>query len=224
MEKELTIPKKYLSYSQMRLWLDDKEKYRSRYYRGVDERKTKELFFGSEIAKGLEDGTMEIPGLVKYAVSEEQVKMPVDGVPFFAYVDSFDPQRLKFREYKTGKWPWTQEKVNNHMQLDIYSLLLSLKYGSVDDECHLDWIVTKNKLKFTEFDGIQLKAESNEIEMTGEVMTFARVITQNERDRIRFLIRSVADEISRDYKEYLRFNPSTSPASMKADSSALSGT
>lgn len=213
METDLKLPKKYLSYSQLRLWLEDKNKYRDRYYKDLQEKKTKELYFGSEIAKGLEDGTIVIPNLILYPVKEEQIRCDVKGVPFYAYIDQFWPQKLKLRETKTGKHAWTPARVKNHYQLDVYSLLIETKYESVDDECHLDWIITRNKVKEIEFDGHKLEGQSNEIEMVGDVVTFARVITKTERARMAILIRSVAEEISKDYAAYLRFNPSISPDS-----------
>lgn len=217
MEK-LVLPKPYLSYSQMRLWLDDKEKYRDRYYRRVEEPGSKYLLFGSEVAKGLEDGTMVVPGLIQYPVSEFQIKIEVDGVPFFAYIDSYDPARFKFREYKTGMPKrgglprWTQKDVNNHMQLDVYSLLIQIAEGQVDDECHLDWLVTQNKYKRIEFGGHVLEGGSDGIELAGDVVSFRRVIEQKERDRMRALIRSVADEISRDWVAYSSVGAETPPS------------
>jgi hypothetical protein len=205
----IQLPKAYLSWSQLRTWLEDKDRYRDRYYRGIDTHSSRELLFGSEVAKGLEDGTIKVPGLVQYAVQEEQIKVDIEGVPFFGYIDQFDPRRLKFREIKTGKMKpnggmrWTQREVDNHGQLDTYSLLIQEKYGSVDDECHLDWIVTRNKPVTMEFDGHVLEAEGREVEMTGEVVTYARVITQTERERMRMLIATVAREIEADYARFL---------------------
>ncbi len=206
----LNLPKKYLSYSQMRLWLDDKEKYRSRYYRDREEFQTKALMFGSEIAKALENGTVALPDLVQYPVREFRIKEEVEGVPFFAYLDTYDPSRLKFREYKTGQRTpnggdrWNQALVDGHLQLDVYSTLVQLKEGGVDDECHLDWLEVRKKVKTMEFNGETLTSESNELELTGRVESFARVITQTERERTKILIRTVASEISADFTAFLR--------------------
>ena len=207
MEKELCLPREYLSYSQMKLWLDDKVAYRARYYEGKEEHKSPELMFGSEMAKGLENGTIIVPKLEVYPVKEWRFKGLVGGVPFAAYVDTYWPGRRKFREYKTGKWAWTQKKVDEHMQLDVYSLCIEEKEGGVDDECHLDWLVTRNKKQTMEFDGHLLVSEARGIETTGEVITFARVIKKIERDRMREVIRSVANEISGDYRKWLTLNP-----------------
>jgi len=227
---ELTLPKAYLSYSQIRLWLDNKEQYRDIYYRGIKSPGSKYLLFGSEISKMLEDGTLNLPALTQYSVQEYQCKFSVDGVPFYGYIDQYEPSLFKFREIKTGSMRpdgrprWTQKEVDNHLQLDIYSLLIWLKNGKVDDECHLDWIKTRNKMKtITDDFGNTLEAESLELELTGEVESFSRVITQEHRDKARMLIVSIANEISADYKAYLDFNKSISPSASNATSSTLSG-
>ncbi len=188
----LKLPKAYLSYSQMRLWLENKDQYRDRYYRNLDDRKTAALMFGSEIAKAMEEGTVSIPNLPQLPVKEYKINVDIDDeIPFFAYLDQFDPAKHKFRESKTGQMTrtggprWTQDLVNNHMQLDVYSLLIETKDKWVDDECHLDWLVVRHKIKEIEFDGNVLKSESNELELTGDVFSFRRVITRTERDRIR---------------------------------------
>lgn len=205
----MKLPKSYLSYSQISTWLYDKNKYRARYYRNESERPTKELLFGSAVAKGLETGAIVIPGLIEYSKQEEQIQIEIEGIPLFAYIDQFEPLEYKFREIKTSKdrpngTPgWDQKRVDEHMQLDIYSLLIQEKYGTVVDLCHLDCICTRNKIKTMEFEGNSLESVSSDVEMTGRIVTYERVITQIERDRMRALIPSIAREISNDYAKYL---------------------
>lgn len=199
----------------MKVWLDDKNRYRDKYFLNKSEIGSREMFFGSEVAKGLEHKTIVIPDLIQYPTQEYKINTEINGVPFFAYIDQYDQSRFKFREIKTGKWKqyglprWTQRDVNEHFQLDIYSLLIQQKDGQVDDECHLDWIATRWKKKYIEFQGERLESESSELELTGELFSFPRVITQLERDRMRVLIESVANEISRDYESFLSQNPPT---------------
>ncbi len=206
----LKLPKEYLSYSQMRGWLEDKDSYRQRYFMKIQERGSRYLDFGAGMAKALESKSLVIEGLVQYPVQEQPFKLDVNGVPFYGYIDQYDPERRKFREIKTGirkrdgSDRWTQKLVNEHMQLDVYSTLIEEKFGSVDPECHLDWLVTRNKIKEVSFDGHILKNESSELELTGEVYSFPRIITAVERARMRFLIRSVAEEISEDYQSFLK--------------------
>lgn len=208
----LKLPKGYLSYSQIRLWLDDKQQYRARYYLNQKGDDNQYLRLGKEVAEGLEKKTIKIDGLIQYPVQEEPIELNIDGVLFKGFLDQFHPEKRKFREIKTGikkpngKPRWTQKEVDEHIQLDIYSLSIQLKYGSVDDECHLDWLHTRKKKVFTEFNGIILEGEGKEMELTGEITSFTRVITQKERDRIKALIVSVGKEIATDYERWLSMN------------------
>lgn len=232
---ELTLPRRYLSYSQLRLWLDDKEAYRNRYYLGLSSPGSKYMLFGSEFAQGLEDGTIDLPALPQYQVQEFDVKVDIDGIPFHGWVDQYDPDRHKFREIKTGstrpdgKPRWTQDLVNKHFQLDVYSLLIWLKTGKVDEECALDWVKTTSAKKcITDFTGSQVCTDDqSKMVLTGEVESFTRIITQKDRDKARMLIRSIAMEISADYSGWLKANlalsPSKSPFANSAASAPLSG-
>lgn len=219
---QLTLPKKYLSYSQIRLWLDDKEAYRNRYYLGLTSPGSKYLLFGSEFAQGLEDGTIVLPALTQYEVQEFDIKVDVDEVPFNGWVDQYSPSRNKFREIKTGssradgKPRWTDELVSRHIQLDVYSLCIWLKTGKVDDECHLDWVKTRPKQKcIVDFTGRTICAQSQaEMELTGEVEAFRRVVTHEDRMRAKALIKSVAYEISADYSAWLKANLALKASSM----------
>lgn len=204
----------------MRLWLDDKKTYRARYYRNEKMIPTKALLFGSEISQKLEDGSFKLPDGLQYETPEYEIKIDVEGVPFYSYIDTFSETRLKFREYKTGQLKgdqsdrWDQKAVNNHLQLSIYSLLIQIKHGSVDNECHLDWLEVRKKTKIIVFNGQELSSVSNDLELTGRIESFTRIITQKERDTARFLIVSVAKEISADYEKYLLAFPADKPAAI----------
>lgn len=206
---DIILPKEYFSWSQLRVWLENKEMYRDRYYRNIQEPGSRYLMFGSEIAHGLEHGTLVVPGLTQYAVREERCDVSIDGIKFHGYIDTFDPIKKKFREFKTGIRKqngaprWTEEEVRKHGQLDVYSLLIQEKYGEVDDECHLDWIVTRQKKIKTLFDGHELEADGRELELTGEVISFTRIIDQKQRDAMKSLIVSCANEVSHDYLAWL---------------------
>lgn len=220
------LPKPYLSWSQIRVWQEDRQAYRDRYYRGLTERTNRYMMFGSEIAKSLEDGKLDMPGLEQYPVKEYQLNVLVDGIPVFGYADQYDPERVKFREIKTGmprpdgSPRWTDKEVAGHGQLDLYSLLLQIKHGRVDEECHLDWLHTRNKVKtITDAFGNVLESKSRQLELTGEVTSFARVITQEDRDRMRETVKRVAREISEDYALFLEATASSGQASSEPQSS-----
>lgn len=209
----LNLPKKYLSYSQLNTWLKNKEVYRDKYYRGEKQHENPEMVFGKQIAKMLEDHeAIKIhPVLSKvphYSVSEHGIKTEIDAIPVMGYIDSFDPKTKSFIEYKSGhltrngNFPWSQVSVRKHEQLPFYSLLIEQTEGYVNRVCHLIWLETVFKKKTIDFDGHILTSPSRDLELTGRIETFKRIITKWERKRMRDLISKVAWEISEDFTNY----------------------
>lgn len=199
------LPKPYLSYSAMNLWLTNKDRYRKQYYENLSSPSSPELRFGKRIADLLEHKDASMSHIEQYSVPEQPLNVTIDGVPVLGFIDSFDPVRQRFLEYKTGKQPWTQKRVDNHKQLDLYSLCIQELFNSVTDLCHLIWMQTENvEVKSV---GLITHEDSHSIQLTGKVETFARVITQDERDAMRELLVTTAKEISDDYTEYLANRP-----------------
>ena len=197
-----TLPKPYLSYSAMNLWLTNKDRYRKQYYEKVSSPSSPELRFGKRIADLLENKDKSLDHIQQYPVPEQPLNVTIDGVPVLGFIDSFDPTKQRFLEFKTGKQPWTQKRVDNHKQLDLYSLCIQEIYGSVTDLCHLIWMQTENvDVKSV---GLITHEDSHSIQLTGEVHTFERVITQDERNAMRELLITCAREIHDDYSEYLQ--------------------
>lgn len=208
MKNPFNLPKQKFSYSQMSLWLKNKEGYRAKYYRGEPQHETAEMIFGKLIAKRLEDNDPALSFIPRYEKSEQGIEINLEGLPIIGYLDSFDPSKNKFREYKTshlgrdGKLPWNRVLVAKHDQLPFYSFLIEQKYGEVDPMCHLDWIETDWKKKTIEFQGMTLTGDTRELLLTGNIKTFPRRIAKWERKRIKDLIIKTAEEISKDYKSY----------------------
>lgn len=204
----LNLPKKRLSYSQVNLWNKNKEQYRTRYYRNEPLPENAEMIFGKTIAKRLEDNDPELAFIPRYDKAEHGIEVEIDGVMVQGYIDSFDPVKKKFREYKTGHLnlkgfpPWDIVAVHKHEQLPFYSLLIEETEGTVDPICHLDWIETEFKNKTIEFDGLTLETQSRDLFLTGRIETFERKIEPWERKRIREMIVRVAHEISADYTTF----------------------
>ena len=112
----------------------------------------------------------------------------------------------KFYEYKSGVDPWTQEKVNDHMQLKLYSLGIKEQYGSVEDLCHLFWLPTvmEDVIDGLKINGKQYGVTIQVPRLTGELFTFPCVVTEIERFRARQWIVQGAHEISADYQNFLK--------------------
>lgn len=132
---------------------------------------------------------------------EQKISVEIEGVPLFGFIDSFDPMDCAILEYKTGVTPWTDKRVADHLQLDLYSLAVETIFGKVQDETELIWMQTKKIEKPTS--GRVTHEEAYEIEFTGKVKSFTREITKKDRDNTRSLLVEVAEAISADYSLWL---------------------
>jgi hypothetical protein len=92
--------------------------------------------------------------------------------------------------------------------MDLYSMLLQMTFGHVDEECDLIWVPARKKMKsVTLVNGDVVTSESTEIEVVGPCeefplgyVSFPRVITKQDREAIREMIRTVSREIDEDYR------------------------
>ena len=202
--------KDYLSYSAISLWKSSKDAYRRRYYELEKPFKTIETEFGKKVAEMLERRDPSLMHIPHYSVTEYEIDTVIDGVKVKAYIDSFDPERIKFLDHKSshcdkdGKPPWTRVKVHKHDQLPFYSMLLKYVHGRVDNACHIVWIETEFKTDTRDFMGHTLSSKVRELQLTGKVKKFRRVIREWERQKMRKELSIIAQEIQNDYRNYTR--------------------
>lgn len=197
---KFNLPKHHLSYSAIDMWLKYPEKYREKYYKGIEQYVTPELSFGKKIADLLEVGDESVKHVRRYPVAEKMFDLVIDEVPVFGFMDSFDPDTCSILEFKTGKTPWTQKRVDEHLQLDLYSLAVECMYNRVDDHTMLVWMETERVDRPS--GGRISHSDAYGIRLTGKVTEFHREITKHDRLAMRRLLRSVAEDISEDYTSY----------------------
>lgn len=198
----IILPKGHLSFSQIILWQTARETYRKKYYPLVRPpyASSLEMAYGNEVTEAMERNEPWTHFIPRYKTFEYDASFEIEGIPIEAYVDNIDLDRVQFNEQKTGRTPWTQNKVENHLQLDIYSTLLELKLGKVHDTCYLTWVKTAWKPKeITLVTGDTITADSSELMLTGEFQMFKRVITKEDRERCKKLIVEIGKEIAEDY-------------------------
>lgn len=192
-ENKIFLPRGYLSWSQMCLWKQSKEKYRQKYYFGEKERGNKYFDYGKEVAEALEGAKLSDKGfeglkmlLPSYKHREHEIKAILAKTPLLGKMDTFEPKTKSFREYKTGKNGWTQNKAKKHGQLKFYALLIWLKYKKLPKEIWLDWIETKE--------------EDGELDYTGKIKSFKVDIKLEDLLSFMAEIKKITLEISEDYK------------------------
>jgi hypothetical protein len=184
----------------MDLWMRNKDGYVERYFKNGKPLDTKYLKFGKNIAQLIEERKHNeiLPDLIVYDISEFKIETEIRGVPILSFIDSYDPVSSAFREYKTGKNPWTAVKVEKHGQLLFYAVALKAVTGTYPKYCHLDWIETQ----MSESDDMWNILDP-QIELTGKIKSFLREFNEKEIDMFEEKIQIVAQEISDAYKKFI---------------------
>lgn len=223
----LELPRGYLSYSAMMLFLKNKNAFRAKYYRNEPQMETVEMSYGKQIASFLEnDEQVKKHPILKQiptgGIAEYEIQTEIDGIPVMGRLDRYFEETHSFHEIKTGHKshsggaPWDRVKVRQHQQLPFYSLLIEVSTGKVDPLCTLIWIETMFTKQQREFNGHTLETESRVLDFTGRIEVFERRITKWERKRMREQIISVAQAIHEDYKTF-RENERVSKDEMDED-------
>jgi len=193
--------KSYISWSQLDLFSKNPSRYIAQYFGGKWDEGTPEMRYGGYIAKLIEDGKHKelLPDLIVYPVSEHKIMTTIGDVPTLSYIDSYDPETNTFREYKTGKAPWTHPKVYKHGQLLFYAVVLRKLTGKMPEYCHLDWIETVDHTPQSTLEGF---SNNKEIKVTGKITTFERRFTERELDMFEERIIETYQKIKDEWEKY----------------------
>lgn len=187
--------KQYLSWSQFSLWQTSKREYWKRYHLGEDRSSNKYFEKGRELSEALEYGSEDgistdnmlsivLGAIPKLDLMEYKVETRLkNGELTLSYLDSCSIDNEDFIEYKTGKIPWDQAKVNKHQQLAFYALALHIKSErTIIPKCKLIWIETEQ----TETEGLKY---------TGVLQEFEREFTLYELEAFEDELIKCIDEI-----------------------------
>ena len=199
-KKVIQLPKGYISYSQMSLWMSSPERYKRLYFDGDQTARISNsgMDYGSLFADALEHGKetgdlltdTALALLPKYDVRDKEiiVDLPTkDGaIKLLGRPDMLDSKTLAFREVKTGKIKWTQGKANKWMQLKFYAMMIYLHHGVVPPSVYLDWVET-------------YKNDDGNVEPTGHIERFRVKITLKNILETMALTSKVAKEIEAEW-------------------------
>lgn len=138
--------KKYVSYSEYRTWLYDRDEYVERYIKGVPMKPNKYMIHGTIVHKALEtptinwvkemrdhDFTTKDISMTRKCLNKMAKKLPVeseifmgatfDGFKIMGIFDGFNKKESELDEFKTcrddGKW--SQWRVDHDAQLTFYA-------------------------------------------------------------------------------------------------------
>mgnify|MGYP005857486429 CR=1 FL=1 len=185
----------YFSWSQYYLWQKSKKQFYKHYGLNEKSKSNKQFAKGKEFAHFKETGeilpSVKNPDMLEIVadavdeleIMEHEVNVTIDKYDLLAFIDSGMADYSEFFEYKTGKIPWTNEKVEDHEQLDFYALCYYIASGQKTiPSCKLIWIETQE-----EEDGL--------LTFTGNVETFSRNFTKDDMVKMMAKIITVKKEI-----------------------------
>ncbi len=138
----------------MILWEKSPKAYREQYLEGKQMPISRAIALGKEIADALENdedtGDIEkdiIMGMYpNYEIRDQKIEAKLivgkEVVPILIKPDTIKLDYSAIREYKTGREPWTQVKVDKCDQLTFYATGAYILTKQIP-ELHLDWAETE---------------------------------------------------------------------------------
>lgn len=105
--------------------------------------------FGKQMGEKLAADRNFMPEVPRLPIAEYKLEAKIDSIPLIGFIDFYDPKTHQLIELKTGK-KWSQEKVDQHGQLDMYVALLYLmdKVKPEQVEIRLVWLETQEQGNF----------------------------------------------------------------------------
>lgn len=145
----------YFSWSQYQTWHKSKKEFYKKY--GIGEKSLSNKYFdkGKEFGHYMETGeiphTVQNPEMLELIgskvdvleIMERELRVNIADYELLSYLDTSMEDCTEFFEYKTGKEPWTQERVDEWEQLNFYAMCCYIANGEkVIPNCKLYWIET----------------------------------------------------------------------------------
>ena len=164
----LTLPRPHLSISQINLWESDPSAYMKRYFLNIPDDPSPMMEFGKQFASDIEDyckmsesnqiiteTDFNFPpnflnNILLYPHVEYKLEHDFGDFKFIGYIDNASQNFEIIRDFKTGTAAWTQNRLENSLQMKAYSLIL-FKQKSIIPTCFIDYYKTRIKGKSMEW-------------------------------------------------------------------------
>jgi hypothetical protein len=192
----LKLPRPHLSISQINLWESDPSAYMKRYFLNIPDAPSPMMEFGKQFASDIEDyvkGEQRDfnfpPNFLKdiylYPHVEYKLEHDFGDFVFLGFIDNASEEFGIIRDFKTGTAAWTQDRLENSLQMMAYSLIL-FKQQTILPTCFIDYYKTKIKGK--------------SIEWTDVHETYQHTFTMQDLANTEIRIRKAAEEIAEAYE------------------------
>ena len=157
----LKLPRPHLSISQINLWESDPSAYMKRYFLNIPDAPSPMMEFGKQFASDIEDyvkGEQRdfnfppnfLQDIYLYPHVEYKLEHDFGEFKFLGYIDNASENFGIIRDFKTGTAAWTQDRLENSLQMKAYSLIL-FKQKSIIPTCFIDYYKTRIKGKSMEW-------------------------------------------------------------------------
>ena len=192
----LKLPRPHLSVSQINLWETDPSAYMKRYFLNIPDAPSPMMEFGKQFASDIEDyvnGEQRdfnfppkfLENILLYPHVEYKLEHDFGDFKFIGFIDNASDSFGIIRDFKTGTAPWTQDRLENSLQMQAYSLIL-FKQQTILPTCFIDYYKTRIKGKTMEWTDVH--------------ETYQHTFTMQDLAKTEIRIRKAAEEIAEAYE------------------------
>lgn len=191
----LNLPRPHLSISQINLWESDQSAYMKRYFLNIPDAPSPMMDFGKQFASDIEDyckGDQRdynfppnfLNDILIYPRVEHKLEHDFGYFKFIGFIDNASENFEIIRDFKTGTAAWTQDRLENSLQMKAYSYVIFEQYGIIPT-CFIDYYKTRLKGK--------------EMIWTDIHETYQHTFTMQDLAKVAMRIKKAAEEIAEAY-------------------------
>jgi hypothetical protein len=167
-----------------------------RYFLNIPDAPSPMMEFGKQFASDIEDyvkGEQRdfnfppnfLQDIYLYPNVEYKLEHDFKDFKFIGYIDNASENFEIIRDFKTGTAPWTQDRLENSLQMMAYSLIL-FKQQTILPTCFIDYYKTRIKGKSMEWTDVH--------------ETYQHTFTMQDLAKTEIRIRKAAEEIAEAYE------------------------
>lgn len=190
------LPRPHLSISQINLWESDPSAYMKRYFLNIPDDPSPMMDFGKQFATDIEDyakGEQRefnfppnfLENIKLYPRVEHKLEYDFGDFKFLGYIDNASEKFEIIRDFKTGTAAWTQDRLENSLQMQAYSYVIFQQYGIIPT-CFIDYYKTRIKGKSMEWTDVH--------------ETYQHTFTMQDLAKTEIRIKKAAEEIAEAYE------------------------
>jgi len=190
------LPRPHISISQINLWENDPSDYMKRYFLNIPDDPSPMMEFGKQFASDIEDyvkGEQRefnfppnfLENIKIYPRVEHKLLHNFEDFTFIGYIDNASDNFEIIRDFKTGTAAWTQDRLENSLQMQAYSYVIFMQYGIIPT-CFIDYYKTRLKGK--------------EMLWTDVHETYQHTFTMQDLAKVEIRIKRAAEQIAEAYE------------------------